>query len=754
MRKFVVTDRLNNQCKIYLIKRQIDPALFCDRLLLDETTFSDDLPTAFVRSVVVFELLMRNYSECDPYMLYLLSVSLSNKFKEVFAAQGITEEVISNDLGISFGCCSLPRILQGISNERWVVNGNNISFIYCNGDTYTYQPQQGKFSNIFVKALPTTTPDAKPKIPSPTSTEMREIQHKEQKKDQPLDVMTCCDDLTELARNGKLDPLIGREAEMTELIETLLRRKKGNPLLIGEPGAGKSALVEGLAQKIVSGAIPAGLGGKRLLSLNLTALMSGTMYRGQLEQRIEAVVSHIEKCKDIILFIDEMHGLVSQGESLSLANMLKPALANGRLQIIGATTLAEFRKYIEKDGAFARRFSKIIVRQPTAKETVKILQKLKPIYEACHNVKYSQEALENIVSYAERYLPAKQFPDKAIDIMDMSGIKAAQNKMYCVPKSYAPVNNRDIANALSAQCGIPAHVILGYDNIANELQRIRTALTSAVIGQSEAIERILDHLSRAKLGLLPSDRPQGSFLFAGPTGVGKSFIAKILAGELYSHDEAFIKLDMSEYMEKHTIARLIGAPPGYLGHDEAGQLSEKLRKNPYALVLVDEIDKAHIDVLNLFLQILEDGYFTDSIGYKIDCRHATFIFTTNAGAEEFGKQSSIGFGGDSDRREDVRGLLSGYFRPEFLNRVDVIVGFSGFSEASLMRIFDLELNKLQTRYSKHKFTINVTEETKREILKTANTDANGARELRRIVEQRVAEAATAALIRGENSVTI
>lgn len=601
-----------------------------------------------------------------------------------------------------------------------------------------------------------------------------------------------CVNLTGLAIQGKIPQIIGREKELQLVIETLLRKKKNCPILIGEPGSGKTAIAEGLAWKIAHNQVPKILQGVNVYSLDITSLLAGTSYRGQLESRLVELIKQIQTTPKTMLFIDEIHMLANTGESSNMANMLKPALASGDFPCMGATTYEEYRKFIENDGALSRRFSPIHIKEPTEEDTLEILKGIKPAYEELHKVHYSDDMLQKIVSLSGKYLTSQKFPDKAVDILDVVGVKArlscslnpeAISAARQLVESFSKDSvNQEVSNvittalnqiqdhqtdtpvnvginhiyaAISQRANIPYHILESSDNSQDELYRINDALVTQVIGQPEAIDKIMRNLKKRIFNLLPINRPQGSFLFAGSTGVGKTLIAQVLAKELYHTKDSYIKLDMSEYMEKASVARLIGAPPGYIGYENAGQLSERLRRNPYSLVLVDEIDKAHEDVLNIFLQILEDGRFTDSHGVEIPCNHATFIFTTNAGVAQFTPKESVGFLAQTKTpdSEDTRAILTNYFRPEFLNRLDSIIAFKPFSEESLRKIVKLELSKLQKRLE-DKCTITLTKGAIEKILELSDYKNCGAREIRRLVEQRVADIAVEAILDGKNEIRI
>lgn len=568
--------------------------------------------------------------------------------------------------------------------------------------------------------------------------------------------------LTLKAQNGELDIVVGRDSEIERLVEILGRRKKNNPILIGEPGVGKSAIVEALALRIAQYKVPSFLMNKQIYSLDMGSLVAGTKFRGQFEERVKAILKEIRDRNDVVLFIDEVHTLVGAGGasgSLDAANMLKPALARGEIQCIGATTLDEYRQVIEKDAALERRFQKILVKAASVKETIEILRKISPYYEAHHHVKYSEEALQQAAILSDRYITGRALPDKAIDVMDEAGSRIGaiystisediifheqESKEYRRFKQQCAVDGdfekaghfrflekqaleeldkakalqqkrqasrlkevgpEDIAEVISISTGIPLNKIAGSES--SRLMNMDKVLSKSVIGQDEAVEKITKAIRRSRAGLSNPDKPIGTFLFLGPTGVGKTHLAQVLSEYLFARKDSLIRIDMSEYMEKYAVSRLIGAPPGYVGYDQGGQLSEKVRRNPYSVVLLDEIEKAHPEVYNLLLQIMDEGRLTDSLGRSIDFRNTLIIMTSNIGSKELKSFSRpIGYP-DSDKSTDegngthssriIEKALNKTFTPEFLNRIDEIVYFRSLGKAEIEKICRLELNKLSAR---------------------------------------------------------
>ncbi len=605
-------------------------------------------------------------------------------------------------------------------------------------------------------------------------------------------------DLTALARDGKLDPVIGREKEIERVSQILSRRKKNNPLLIGEPGVGKSAIAEGLALRIQQKKVSRVLYGKRVITLDLASLVAGTKYRGQFEERMKAIMTELEKNRDVILFIDELHTIVGAGSStgsLDASNMFKPALARGEIQCIGATTLDEYRQYIEKDGALERRFQKVMVEPTTVEETVQILNQIKDKYEDHHNVTYTDEALLACVNLTSRYITDRFLPDKAIDAMDEAGSRvyiknmkvpteiiefeknieeikeqkqrAVKKQDYLearklkdeeerlqmeltlaqeawdkdVKEKKETVTEENVAEVVSMMSGIPVTKV--GKNELDKLSQMDDMLNGKVIGQQDAVKKVVKAIQRNRAGLKDPNRPIGTFIFLGTTGVGKTELAKVMARELFDSDEALIRIDMSEYMEKFAVSRLVGAPPGYVGYEEGGQLTEAVRRKPYAVVLLDEIEKAHPDVFNILLQILDEGFVTDSLGRKIDFRNTIIILTSNIGTrdlKDFG--DGVGFGTtarqsstDARARSTIENALKKAFAPEFLNRIDDIVIFNNLEKEDIAKIIDLELNKLYKRLEKLNYKVELTDEAK-EFLAEKGWDKDfGARPLKRAIQK-------------------
>ena len=607
-------------------------------------------------------------------------------------------------------------------------------------------------------------------------------------------------DLTAMAENDELDPIIGRNIEIQRVSQILSRRKKNNPLLIGEPGVGKSAIAEGLAIRIIKKKVSRVLYNKRIISLDLASLVAGTKYRGQFEERMKAVMNELEKNSDIILFIDEIHTIVGAGGatgSLDASNMFKPALARGTIQCIGATTLDEYRNSIEKDGALERRFQKIIVEQTNEEETLEILKNIKDKYEDHHNVIYTDEALLACVKLTSRYMTDRHLPDKAIDALDEAGSRvhltnldvpqhildlekeledvkhekntAVKNQKYEKAASYRDkeknienklsiaqnqweeeckknkevVNEESIADVVSMMTGIPLNKLKQSES--NKLSKLTSLVKENIIGQDKAIEKVVKSIQRNRAGLKDPKKPIGSFIFLGQTGVGKTQLAKILAKELFDSEEALIRVDMSEYMEKFAVSRLIGAPPGYVGYEDGGQLTEKIRRKPYAVVLLDEIEKAHPDIFNMLLQVLDDGFLTDSLGRKIDFTNCVIIMTSNIGVkkiQDFG--SGVGFGTtakksqeDSFTRKTIMNSLKKKFAPEFLNRIDEVIIFNSLSKEDIHQIIDIELSKLYLRIDELGYKIKLSKKAKDFLADKGYDKKYGARPLKRTIQKHV-----------------
>ena len=619
-------------------------------------------------------------------------------------------------------------------------------------------------------------------------------------------------DLTAAARAGKLDPVIGREKEIERVIQILSRRTKNNPALIGEPGVGKTAIVEGLAQRIVAGEVPETLLGKRLLTLDMGALVAGTKYRGEFEERLKKIIEEIKAAGNCILFIDELHTLVGAGAAegaVDAANILKPSLARGEVQCIGATTLDEYRKYIEKDGALERRFQPVLVEEPTVEETIAILRGIKERYEQHHKLEITDEALKAAAELAARYIPDRHLPDKAIDLIDeaasrvrlrhsnvppslreaMRGLEAVLKEKEAAiasqqfelaadlrekelrlrrkieeleatggePVEKPRVLPEHIAEVVSMWTGIPVTRLAQEET--EKLLRMEEALRQRVVGQEEAIVTIARAVRRARAGLKDPRRPIGSFIFLGPTGVGKTELARALAEFLFGSEDQMIKLDMSEFMERHNVARLVGAPPGYIGYEEGGQLTEAVRRKSYSVVLLDEIEKAHPEVFNILLQILEDGRLTDAKGRKVDFRNTIIIMTSNVGSDLLRRETRLGFApqGEAARtaeeeyqklKEKVLGELKKTFRPEFLNRIDAVVVFRQLTREQIRQIVDLMLKRVQVQLSEQQITLKLTAEAKDYLAEKGWDPVFGARPLRRTIQTLVEDPLAEGLLAG------
>ncbi len=620
-------------------------------------------------------------------------------------------------------------------------------------------------------------------------------------------------DLTDLALEGKLDPVIGRERETERVLEILCRRMKNNPCLIGDPGVGKTAIAEGLAQRIAQGNIPEILKGKKVITVDMSSMVAGAKYRGEFEERIKAMMDEIYRVGDVILFIDEIHTIVGAGAAegaIDASNILKPALARGELQCIGATTLDEYRKYIEKDAALERRFQPVVVEEPSKEETIAILNGLRDKYEAHHRVKITDNAIVAAVNLSDRYITDRYLPDKAIDLIDEAGakvrierltppsdMKALEDELEKVTKEKsdaialqdfekaamlrdkekeiknkvessknnwvsknsdadAIIDEKHIATVISNWTKIPVEKLTEKES--ERLLNLEEILHKRVIGQEEAVDAIARAVRRSRVGLRDPKRPIGSFIFLGPTGVGKTELSKALAEAMFGDENSMVRIDMSEYMEKHTVSKLIGAPPGYVGFDEAGQLTEKIRRHPYSVVLFDEIEKAHPDVFNILLQILEDGRLTDSKGKTVDFKNTIIIMTSNAGVSTIKKQNSMGFAnmGSKDQarneyekmKEHVLEEIKHVFRPEFLNRLDDIIVFHKLDEENLIRIIDLMLEVVCERLKESEINISFTKESK-ELLAKEGFDSNyGARPLRRAITKVIEDKLSEEILRG------
>ena len=563
----------------------------------------------------------------------------------------------------------------------------------------------------------------------------------EEDTEKKLDIEEFAYDLTKAARDGKLDPVVGRDTEISRVIEILGRRKKNNPMLIGEPGVGKSAIVEGIAQRIASGDISAALAKKRILSLDIASVVAGTKYRGDFEKRLKAIIKEASENPDLILFIDEFHTIVGAGGasgSLDAANMLKPALARGEFQCIGATTLDEFTKIVEKDGALDRRFQKIVVEPTGVAESIEILKHLQPKYEEFHGITYTDEAVEAAVRLTDRYITDKSLPDKAIDALDEAG---SMVRLALAKKKGAAhvVDAEDIASVVSKMTGIPVNKVA--ESEGNRIVKMRKRLQGRIIGQDQAIETVVRAIQRNRAGLKDPNRPIGTFLFFGPTGVGKTQLARSLAEYLFDSEENLVRIDMSEYMEKFSVSRLIGAPPGYVGYEEGGQLSERVRRKPYCVVLLDEIEKAHPDIFNLLLQVMDEGRLTDSNGRTVDFKNTIVIMTSNVGSreiEEYGNGIGFATAGknlDVDRRSVVEKAVKKAFPPEFINRVDGQVYFHSLDKEAIEQIIDIELKDLRERALEAGYKLTITPTAKRFVADAGYDPAYGARPLKRAVSR-------------------
>lgn len=563
-------------------------------------------------------------------------------------------------------------------------------------------------------------------------------------------------DLTQLARDGKVDPVIGRDREIDRVIQILSRRKKNNPILIGEAGVGKSAIVEGLALRIARGEVPATIAGKRIFSLDVSALVAGTKFRGEFEERMQQLLDLLRRSRDTIVFIDEIHTIVGAGStqgSLDTANILKPALARGELQTIGATTLDEYRTDIESDTALERRFQRVLVEPTTPEQTLGILRRIAPDYERHHRVRYSDEALRACVELTGRHVTGRCFPDKAIDALDEAGSRAhLQRNAATVP---VEIGEGLVRRVVSDMTGIPAERV--SEDEASRLRSLRDHLARRVVGQQEAVERIARTIRRSRAGLQDENRPIGVFLFVGPTGVGKTLLAKEVSKWLFDEHRGLIRIDMSEYAEKHNVARLIGPPPGYVGYGEGGQLTEAVRRQPYAVVLLDEIEKAHPEVFNTLLQLFDEGRLTDGSGRTVDFRNTILIMTSNVGSREVARKPlrvgyatpSKGAAPDTVPDGEYRRALEQAFAPEFLNRIDDIVIFRTLDAGDVVRIIDLELQGLFTRTGRLGYKIKVTEGAKRRLASMGYEARYGVRSLRRTLAEQVEEPLSTLILDGK-----
>lgn len=563
-------------------------------------------------------------------------------------------------------------------------------------------------------------------------------------------------DLTQLARDGKVDPVIGRDREIDRVIQILSRRKKNNPILIGEAGVGKSAIVEGLALRIARGEVPATIAGKRIFSLDVSALVAGTKFRGEFEERMQQLLDLLRRSRDTIVFIDEIHTIVGAGStqgSLDTANILKPALARGELQTIGATTLDEYRTDIESDTALERRFQRVLVEPTTPEQTLGILRRIAPDYERHHRVRYSDEALRACVELTGRYVTGRCFPDKAIDALDEAGSRAHLQRDAAT--ATVEIGEGLVRRVVSDMTGIPAERV--SEDEASRLRSLRDHLARRVVGQQEAVERIARTIRRSRAGLQDENRPIGVFLFVGPTGVGKTLLAKEVSKWLFDEHRGLIRIDMSEYAEKHNVARLIGPPPGYVGYGEGGQLTEAVRRQPYAVVLLDEIEKAHPEVFNTLLQLFDEGRLTDGSGRTVDFRNTILIMTSNVGSREVARKPlrvgyatpSKGAAPDTAPDGEYRRALERVFAPEFLNRIDDIVIFRMLDAGDVVRIIDLELQGLFTRTGRLGYKIKVTEGAKRRLASMGYEARYGVRSLRRALAEQVEEPLSTLILDGK-----
>ena len=621
-----------------------------------------------------------------------------------------------------------------------------------------------------------------------------------------------CTDLNALAEDGKLDPVVGREEEMQRLMQILSRRTKNNPCMVGEPGVGKTAIIEGIAQRIAKEAVPEKMRDKRIFSLDLAALIAGSKYRGEFEERMKRLVGEVRAAGNIILFLDEIHTVVGAGGAegaMDASNILKPSLARGEIQLIGATTITEYRKYIEKDAALERRFQPVMVEEPSKEETIRILEGIRGKYEVHHRIEISQEAIRAAVMLSDRYISDRLLPDKAIDVLDEACSKAAL-RGYKMPEQIEDLEqiigelNQELEDAIKERNMEKAALLAADKNQINEKlkrakarrerqqQKLRIALTEGdiadvvsewtripvqrlaqseterlkkleatlhkrVIGQEDAVSAVARAVKRGRVGLKDPSRPVGSFLFLGPTGVGKTELSKALAEALFGNDESMIRIDMSEYMEKHSVSKLIGSPPGYVGHEDGGQLSEKVRRHPYSVVLFDEIEKAHPDVFNILLQVLDDGHITDSQGRKVDFRNTVIIMTSNAGAQSIVDAKRLGFNTVQDEKEDYKKMQSNVmdevkriFRPEFLNRIDEIIVFHALTESELEKIVGLLCQDLIQRAKEQlDITLKIKSAAKKLIAEAGTDRKYGARPLKRALQTKLEDPLTEAILNGE-----
>lgn len=675
---------------------------------------------------------------------------------------------------------------------------DNIAAQILHGFEVHYDRVRAELDNI-ISGKP-STPPAAPQSPQ---------QEKKQEKSKTPVLDNFGRDLTKLAAENKLDPVVGREKEIERVAQVLSRRKKNNPVLIGEPGVGKTAIAEGLALRIVNKKVSRVLHDKRLVTLDLAALVAGTKYRGQFEERMKAVMNELEKAKDVILFIDELHTIVGAGGasgSLDASNMFKPALSRGELQCIGATTLDEYRQYIEKDGALDRRFQKIMVDPASVEDTIQILLNIKDKYEQHHGVRFTEKAVDAAVKLSDRYITDRNLPDKAIDVLDEAGarvhlsnivvpqeilkleeeiekIKQSKNSVVKSQNFEEAARLRDlekkllsdleiakrewelksqsivfevtedhISDVVAMMTGIPVNKIA--ESETQKLLKMETALKAQIIGQDEAIEKLSKAIRRTRAGLKDPRRPIGSFIFLGPTGVGKTELAKALARYLFDSDESLIRVDMSEYMEKFSVSRLVGAPPGYVGYEEGGQLTEKVRRKPYSVVLLDEIEKAHPDVFNILLQVLDDGQLTDSLGRKVDFKNTILIMTSNIGARDIKASKGFGFGEETvgDKYKHMKDMIDEavkrVFNPEFLNRIDDTIVFHQLTKDDITRIIDIQVKDLFKRMSTMNISIDLSKQAKEFLAEKGFDQLYGARPLRRALQKYVEDPVAEEILKG------
>jgi ATP-dependent Clp protease ATP-binding subunit ClpC len=694
------------------------------------------------------------------------------------------------------------RVAQEL-HHHWIGTEHLLLGILREGTNLAARVLQ-RFDVDYERALPVV----RNLVENPTS----EVGQKPEKGQKTPALDTFGRDLTQLAREGKLDPVIGRENEIERILQVLCRRSKNNPILLGEPGVGKTAIVEGLAQKIVNGDVPELLAGKRLVSLDLAAVVAGTKYRGQFEERMKAIMQEIRRSQDVLVFIDELHTLIGAGAAegaIDAANMLKPALSRGEMQCIGATTLEEYRKHIEKDGALERRFQPIIVNPPSPKQTIEILRGLRSRYEEHHGVVITDEAIEAAVYLSDRYITDRFLPDKAIDVIDEAGSRArlmastkppelkeldkqiaeleeemrvlshrqefekcqelkekrdaalqrkaelfAQWKAQTEDsKIFATITAEDVAHVVSRWTGVPLSRL--EEEETRRLLRIEQALAERVVSQEEAISAIARAIRRARAGLKDPNRPTASFIFLGPTGVGKTELAKALAEFLFGDESALIRIDMSEYMEKFSISRLLGAPPGYVGYEEGGQLTEQVRRRPYSVVLLDEIEKAHPDVFHLLLQVFDDGRLTDSWGHVVDFRNTVIIMTSNVGTRSLRKGGSLGFtSGDEIQdykslKDKLIGAMRQVFTPEFINRIDETIVFKSLTREDIGKIVDIMIRRLNSRLENKGFHVKLTEAAKSFLVDKGYDSEYGARPMRRAIQRYVEDPLALLVVEGK-----